>query len=316
MAYFRLIWLAIGVKECEREETEKMVKWRGRRQSRNVEDRRGAAAAGGAGILIMLLRFIIGRFGIRGVLLLGVVGVGLYMAGVNPLALLQSQPASQQAAEPIDDETSQFVRVVLAETEDVWSRLFSEAGSEYPEPVLVLFSGSVNSACGYASAASGPFYCPGDQKLYLDTSFFQELAQRFGAPGDFAGAYVIAHEVGHHVQTVTGISNQVRSAQQRAQGEGEANALQVRMELQADCYAGVWAHHADRTSNLLDDGDIEEGLAAAEAIGDDTLQRNAGRRVTPESFTHGTSAQRQRWFTNGYRTGGVAACDTFEVTSL
>ncbi|WDI33137.1 zinc metallopeptidase [Hyphococcus flavus] len=293
-----------------------MVKWRGRRQSRNVEDRRGAAAAGGAGIILMLLRFIIGRFGIRGIILLVLIGGGLYMAGVNPLALLQGQTGTQQVAEPVDDETSQFVRVILAETEDVWSQLFAEAGGDYPEPTLVMFSGSVSSACGYASAAVGPFYCPADQKLYLDASFFQELAQRFGAPGDFAAAYVIAHEVGHHVQTVTGISNQVRSAQQRAQGEGESNALQVRMELQADCYAGVWAHYADRTSNLLDDGDIEEGLAAAEAIGDDTLQRNAGRRVTPESFTHGTSAQRQRWFTNGYRTGDVAACDTFNVSVL
>ncbi len=293
-----------------------MVKWRGRRQSRNVEDRRGAAAAGGAGMILMLLRFIVGRFGIRGVIILAVVGAGLYMAGVNPLALLQGQPAGQQAAEPIDDETSQFVRVVLAETEDVWSRLFAAAGGDYPEPTLVMFSGSVSSACGYASAAAGPFYCPADQKLYLDASFFSELAQRFGAPGDFAAAYVIAHEVGHHVQTVTGTSREVRSAQQRAQGEGEANALQVRMELQADCYAGVWAHHADRTSNLLDEGDIEEGLAAAAAIGDDTLQRNAGRRVTPESFTHGTSAQRQHWFSKGYRSGDVAACDTFSTSAL
>ncbi|MEO1241114.1 MAG: neutral zinc metallopeptidase [Pseudomonadota bacterium] len=292
------------------------MKWRGRRESRNVEDRRGAAAAGGAGILIMLVRFIIGRFGIRGLLILGVVGVGLYLAGANPIALLQGQPATQQAAAPVDDETSQFVRVVLAETEDVWSREFQAAGSDYPEPTLVMFNGSVSSACGHASAASGPFYCPADRKLYLDASFFKELAQRFGAPGDFAAAYVIAHEVGHHIQTVTGISNQVRTAQQRARGEGEANALQVRMELQADCYSGVWAHHADRTSGLLDEGDIEEGLRAAEAIGDDTLQRNAGRRVTPESFTHGTSAQRQRWFSSGYRSGDVDACDTFSAPTL
>ncbi|MEM9619897.1 MAG: neutral zinc metallopeptidase [Pseudomonadota bacterium] len=292
------------------------MKWRGRRESRNVEDRRGAAAAAGGGILIMLVRFIIGRFGIRGLFMLGVVGVGLYLAGANPIALLQGQPAQQQAAAPIDDETSQFVRVVLAETEDVWSREFQAAGSDYPEPTLVMFSGSVSSACGYASAASGPFYCPADRKLYLDASFFEELAQRFGAPGDFAAAYVIAHEVGHHIQTVTGISNQVRTAQQRARGDGEANALQVRMELQADCYSGVWAHHADRTSGLLDEGDIEEGLRAAEAIGDDTLQRNAGRRVTPESFTHGTSAQRQRWFINGYRSGDVDVCDTFSASAL
>lgn len=288
-----------------------MVKREGRRQSRNVEDRRGAAAAGGAGVIFLLLRFIVGRFGIRGIAILAVVGVGLYMAGVNPMALLQGQTVASQSAEPIDDETSRFVRTALAETEDVWSSLFAAAGSDYPEPTLVMFSGGVNSACGYASAAAGPFYCPADQKLYLDASFFQELSERFGAPGDFAAYYVIAHEVGHHVQTVTGISNEVRSAQQRAQGEGEQNALQVKMELQADCYAGIWAHHADRMANILEDGDIEEGLRAAAAIGDDTLQRNAGRRVTPESFTHGSSAQRQEWFTRGFRTGDVGACDTF-----
>lgn len=293
-----------------------MVKWQGRRQSRNVEDRRGAAAAGGAGILLMLLRLIIGRFGIRGLLLVGVIGVGLYMAGVNPMALLQGGVGGQQQAEPIDDESSQFVRAVLAETEDVWSRLFEEAGSDYPEPTLVMFSGNTQSGCGFASSGTGPFYCPADQKLYLDVGFFRELAQRFGAPGDFAAAYVIAHEVGHHVQTVTGISNQVRTAQQRAQGEAEANAYQVMMELQADCYAGVWAHYADRMGQFLDEGDIAEGLKAAEVIGDDALQRGAGQEVQPEKFTHGSSAQRQRWFTEGYRTGSVDACDTFNAQSL
>jgi predicted metalloprotease len=293
-----------------------MVKWQGRRQSRNVEDRRGAAAAGGAGVILMLLRLIIGRFGIRGLFFVGVIGVGLYLAGVNPMALLQGGPVSTQSAEPVDDETSKFVKVILAETEDVWSQLFTSSGSTYPEPTLVLFSGGVSSGCGYASAAAGPFYCPADQKLYLDTSFFQELQQRFKVAGDFPAAYVIAHEVGHHVQTITGISDKVRSAQQRARGEGEANAYQVMMELQADCYAGVWAHYADRTSGFLDDGDIEEGLRAAAAIGDDTLQRNAGRRVTPESFTHGSSEQRQKWFTQGYRTGSVDQCDTFSAGAM
>ncbi|WP_445727735.1 KPN_02809 family neutral zinc metallopeptidase [Hyphococcus sp.] len=292
------------------------MKWQGRRQSRNVEDRRGAAAAGGAGILLMLLRLIIGRFGIRGLLLVGVIGVGLYMAGVNPMALLQGGVGGQQQAEPIDDESSQFVRAVLAETEDVWSCLFEEAGSDYPEPTLVMFSGNTQSGCGFASSGTGPFYCPADQKLYLDVGFFRELAQRFGAPGDFAAAYVIAHEVGHHVQTVTGISNQVRTAQQRARGEAEANAYQVMMELQADCYAGVWAHYADRMGQFLDEGDIAEGLKAAEVIGDDALQRGAGQEVQPEKFTHGSSAQRQRWFTQGYRTGSVDACDTFNAQSL
>jgi len=293
-----------------------MVKWQGRRQSRNVEDRRGAAAAGGAGILLMLLRLIIGRFGIRGLLFVGVIGVGLYMAGVNPMALLQGGGVGQQQAEPIDDESSQFVRAVLAETEDVWSRLFEEAGSDYPEPTLVMFSGNTQSGCGFASSGTGPFYCPADQKLYLDVGFFRELAQRFGAPGDFAAAYVIAHEVGHHVQTVTGISNQVRTAQQRARGEAEANAYQVMMELQADCYAGVWAHYADRMGQFLDEGDIAEGLKAAEVIGDDALQRGAGQEVKPEKFTHGSSAQRQRWFTQGYRSGSVDACDTFNTQDL
>ena len=289
-----------------------MVKWQGRRRSKNVEDRRGAAtAAGGAGMIMMLLRFVIGRFGMRGVVFLGVVGLGLFAVGVNPVSLLQGGTQGQQTAAPVNDETSQFVEVIMAETEDVWSTLFSAVGSDYPEPILVMFSRSVASACGHASSAAGPFYCPADRKLYLDTSFFSELSQKFGAPGDFAAAYVIAHEVGHHVQTVTGISDKVRAAQQRAHGQGEANAVQVKMELQADCYAGVWAYHADRTSNLLDENDIEEGLGAAEAIGDDTLQRNAGRRVTPESFTHGTSQQRQSWFIKGYRTGEVAACNTF-----
>ena len=294
-----------------------MVKWRGRRESQNVEDRRrAAAAAGGSGLLFALVRMVVGRFGIRGLVVLGVAAVGLYAVGVNPLGLMQGGGQTMQSAEPIDDEISSFVRVILAETEDVWSQQFAAAGSNYPEPKLRMFSRSVSSACGYASAAAGPFYCPADQRIYLDDSFFQELADRFGAAGDFPPAYVIAHEVGHHIQTVTGTSSEVRAAQQRAQGQGEANALQVRMELQADCYAGVWAHHAGRTSNLLDDGDIEEGLRAAAAIGDDTLQRNAGRRVTPESFTHGTSEQRQEWFIAGYRSGDVNACDTFSARSL
>lgn len=291
-----------------------MVKWQQRRKSDNVEDRRGAAAAGGAGMLIMLVRFIIGRFGVRGVLLLALAGGGLHLMGFNPLALLQG--GRTQTTAVTDDEASQFVNDIVVETENVWTRIFSENNSTYPPPKLVMFSGSVTSACGYASAASGPFYCPGDRQVYLDTSFFDELSRRFGAPGDFAAAYVIAHEVGHHIQTITGVSKQVRSAQQRASGEAEANAYQVKMELQADCYAGVWANRAERTRDYLDDGDIEEGLRAAEAIGDDTLQKSAGRRVTPESFTHGTSAQRQRWFTAGYRNGDVSACDTFDAARL
>ena len=295
-----------------------MVKWRGRQQSSNVEDGRGAATTiAGGGVILMLLRLIVGRFGIRGIVLLVAGFFVLTALGYNPMALLQGQtgapaPSTQTAA---NDDDYQFVSVILAETEDTWGRIFRENGSQYDAPILVLFSGQVNSACGFASSASGPFYCPADQKVYLDTSFFNELSQRFGAPGDFAGAYVIAHEVGHHVQTITGTSAQIRQAQQRA-SKAESNLLQVRMELQADCYAGIWAHDADFQDRILEAGDIEEGLRAAAAIGDDTLQRNAGRRVTPESFTHGTSEQRQRWFYAGYRTGDVNACDTFGTDAL
>ncbi len=295
-----------------------MVKWRDRRKSTNVEDRRGGAAAGGAGagVAVMLLRVVLSRFGLRGLVFVALIGGGLYLMGVNPMGLFSGGAGGGQTAQPADDEASQFVRAVLADTEDVWGAIFAENGSRYPAPTLVLFSRQVNSACGYASAAAGPFYCPADRKAYLDTSFFTELSRRFGAPGDFAAAYVIAHEVGHHIQTVTGISTQVRAAQQRARGQAEANQYQVMMELQADCYAGVWANRAERMSDTLDDGDIEEGLRAAAAIGDDTLQRNAGRRVTPESFTHGSSAQRQRWFTIGLRTGDINQCDTFSASQL
>jgi len=207
------------------------------------------------------------------------------------------------------DEASDFVARVLGSTEDVWGSLFAQSGERYRVPELTLFGGAVQSACGYASAASGPFYCPRDQRVYLDTSFFDELA-RMGGAGDFAAAYVIGHEVGHHVQTLLGTSDQVRSAQQRS-SEVEANRLQVAMELQADCFAGVWAYHANQTVRVLEPGDVEEGLAAAAAIGDDRLQRNAGRAVTPDSFTHGSSADRQRWLSTGLRTGDPAACDTF-----
>ena len=263
-----------------------MVKWRGRKQSSNVEDGRGAATTvAGGGMILMLLRLIVGRFGIRGIVILVAGFFVLTALGYNPMALLQGQtsapaPATQTAA---SDENYQFVSVILGETEDTWGRIFRENGAAYDEPTLRLYSGQVTSACGFATAAAGPFYCPADQKVYLDTSFFRELSERFGAPGDFAAAYVIAHEVGHHVQTITGTSAKVRQAQQRA-SKTESNALQVRMELQADCYAGIWAHDADFQDRILEQGDIEEGLRAAAAIGDDTLQRNAGRRVTPGKF--------------------------------
>jgi len=251
-----------------------------------------------------------------GVGLLLLVGVGLFL-GVDPSTLMQvvqtqqrSAPAPSAGPTKLEDEQAQFVAVVLADTEDTWNEVFRSAGRNYQEPNLVLFSGSVRSACGFAQAAMGPFYCPADQKVYIDLSFYSDLQNRFRAPGDFAQAYVIAHEVGHHVQTLLGISEQVQ--RQKAQlSKAEANQLSVRQELQADCLAGIWAHHADRTRALLEQGDIEEGLNAASAIGDDRLQKQSQGYVTPESFTHGSSAQRVKWFKHGYATGDVNACDTF-----
>jgi hypothetical protein len=292
-----------------------MVKWRGREGSRNVEDRRGAAAAGLSGLAILILRFVFSRWGIGGVVALVAGFFALQAVGINPLALLQGQPAGEYKPSPEDQAAYEFSSVVLAETEKVWTDIFAQSGQQYPAPVMVIYTAQTQTACGPGSAAAGPFYCPGDQKVYLDTSFFNELQNRFGAPGDFAAAYVIAHEVGHHVQTITGVADQVRQAQSRA-SQVEANKIQVMMELQADCYAGLWAHRAERTSGILDEGDIEEGLQAAAAIGDDTLQRKAGGRVSKESFTHGSSEQRQRWFTQGFRTGDVASCDTFNARTL
>lgn len=295
-----------------------MVKWRGREGSKNVEDRRGAAGAAGlSGLILLILRFVFSRFGIAGIIVLVGGFFALRAVGIDPLLLLSGQPASGPAQVSAEDqEAYDFSSVILAETEKTWTDIFAANGAQYEAPVLVVYTGGTQTACGFGSTAAGPFYCPGDRKVYLDTSFFSELSQRFGAPGDFAAAYVIAHEVGHHVQTITGAADAVRQAQARASNEEEQNALQVKMELQADCYAGIWAHHAEKYSNLLEAGDIEEGLAAASAIGDDTLQKNAGRRVTPESFTHGSSEQRVRWFTAGYRTGDVNACDTFNSHAL
>lgn len=242
------------------------------------------------------------------------------ITGTNPLALLQIveqvQPDQQQTQSvptgaPTGDPAAEFVAVVLADTEETWTRVFSAAGKRYQEPVLVLFEGSVRSGCGGASAASGPFYCPADQKVYLDLSFFRELDRRFGAAGDFAQAYVVAHEIGHHVQTLLGINRQVQEAQQSGGSRAGANALSVNLELQADCFAGVWGNHASKKS-LLDEGDVEEGLSAAAAIGDDRL---TGGRVSPESFTHGTSEQRVRWLKTGLQTGDINACDTFRSTT-
>jgi predicted metalloprotease len=221
-------------------------------------------------------------------------------------------PPGQQAPRPVgtNDEAGQFVAAILGSTEDVWSQVFANSGARYAPPELTLFDGAVQSACGFASAAVGPFYCPSDRRVYLDTSFFNDLA-RMGGPGDFAQAYVIGHEIGHHVQNLLGTADSVRAAQQR-EGQAGANRLQVAMELQADCFAGVWAHHANQQSQVLEPGDVEEGLAAAAAIGDDRLQRGAGRSVTPDSFTHGSSEQRQRSLYTGLESGNPAACDTFQ----
>jgi len=246
-----------------------------------------------------------------------VVIVLAWLTGTNPLELLtqvdQSSPGSAPESIPTSrpqDELGQFVSVVLADTESTWRSLFQQMGRQYEEPRLVLFSDSVSSACGLNSAAVGPFYCPADSKVYLDLSFFEALDQRFGAPGDFAQAYVVAHEVGHHVQNLLGISDQVHSRQQQL-GREEANELSVRLELQADCLAGVWGHTANRQSRMLEPGDLEEGLAAAAAIGDDTIQRRSSGRVAPESWTHGSSEMRVEWFRRGFDTGDPNACNTF-----
>lgn len=233
----------------------------------------------------------------------------LLLQGLDRVSTSQAPPAGGQAP-AADDEQAQFVSVVLADTEDTWQQLFAASGKRYQEPRLVLFTDAVRSACGFANAAVGPFYCPADNKVYLDLGFFRDLKRRFGAPGDFAEAYVIAHEVGHHVQNLLGVSAEVRR-RQRGLSKAEANALSVRLELQADCFAGVWANQADRARSILEQGDIEEGLNAASAIGDDRLQRQAGGRVVPDSFTHGSSAQRVRWFRRGLASGDPAACDTF-----
>jgi predicted metalloprotease len=284
------------------------VRWKDLRRSSNVRDVRGA----GGGRMPMR----VGRGGIGGGLGAIVIVVLAFIFG-GPEAVLQllsggggGAPAADQGR-PLtaNDETSDFVARVLGSTEDVWTDLLRQRNQAYQPPELFVFEGAVQSACGYASSASGPFYCPGDQSVYLDTAFFDQLAQMGGA-GDFAAAYVIGHEVGHHVQNLLGRATQVRAAQQRA-GEADANRLQVAMELEADCFAGVWAFHANRTTSVLEPGDVEEGLGAAEAIGDDTLQRNSGRGVTPDSFTHGSSADRQRWLSTGLRSGDPSACNTF-----
>jgi predicted metalloprotease len=282
------------------------MRWRGRRGSQNIEDRRGVrfGRAGGIGIGTVVLALIAIYFG---------QDPGVILQNVQPSAPTGEQVPYEESAE--EAQLREFISVVLADTEETWGEIFTAAGSNYEQPALVLFSGAVESACGFAQAAVGPFYCPGDHKVYIDLSFYQDLQNRFGAPGDFAQAYVVAHEVGHHVQTLLGISERNMTARQRA-SEAEANALSVRQELQADCFAGIWAHNADRLRQLLEQGDIEEGLNAASAIGDDRLQKQSRGYVAPESFTHGSSEQRVRWFKRGYETGSVQSCDTFATNSL
>ncbi len=290
------------------------MKTEGRRQSENVEDRRGqsggrmpmgrAGGIGGLGLIVVVILALV--FGVDPRQLLG----GIDAGGGGQVAEGPAEPYQETAEEAA---RSAFVKVVLADTEDTWNGIFQAAGKQYPAPTLVLFRGAVESACGFAQSAAGPFYCPGDQKVYLDLSFYDEMAGKLGAKGDFAFAYVVAHEVGHHIQTVLGTSGKVNAARQRA-SEEESNALSVRLELQADCYAGVWANRTEKQKKVLEPGDIEEAMNAAAAVGDDRLQKAAQGYVVPESFTHGTAAQRAKWFNAGFTSGDVNSCDTFSGT--
>lgn len=288
------------------------MRWEGNRESGNVEDHRSGGGGGFGGFR--------GRSIGIGTIVIALVGGAVL--GINPLTLLgilsgggPAPVTQQQAPQPVprDDTMARFVSTVLADTEDVWHALFRQGGAEYREPKLVLFRGAIATACGQGQAAMGPFYCPADQKVYIDLGFYETLRSRLGAPGDFAQAYVIAHEVGHHVQHQLGITQKVHGQRRPA---AEQNALSVRLELQADCFAGVWAHHAQNARQILEQGDVEEAMNAAARIGDDTLQRSSGRAVVPESFTHGTSEQRQRWFATGLKTGQMRACDTFSARTV
>ena len=287
------------------------MRWRDSRQSDNIEDRRGMSIPRGAKI-----------GGVSGLGLLAVVVIGMFL-GIDPTVLLQGVPEMQSPSvsvqrpgrPAVNDDLRNFVAVVLADTEDVWTGAFRKGGRTYQPPTLVLFSEAVESACGMAGSAVGPFYCPSDHKIYLDLDFFEDLRTRFGASGDFAQAYVIAHEVGHHVQTLLGISKKVNEVQSRVSAS-ERNKLSVRMELQADCLAGVWAHQADKNRQILEAGDIEEGLNAASAVGDDRIQRKTQGHVVPDAFTHGSAAQRVRWFKLGLELGNLQACDTFTADRL
>ena len=296
------------------------MKWEGNRESSNVEDRRGDGGGGGGG-------FGLGGRSV-GIGTIVVALLGGWMFGINPMTILnllsggaptsqvQQQPQTPAQRPPADDRMARFVSTVLADTEDVWKDVFTKAGGTYKEPRLVLFKGQIGTGgCGTGQSAMGPFYCPADQKVYIDLAFYETLTKRLGAPGDFAQAYVVAHEVGHHVQNLLGISAKMDQMRSRV-SKTEYNALSVRLELQADCFAGLWAHNAQTSRQILENGDVEEAMNAAAKIGDDALQRAGGGAVVPESFTHGTSAQRQRWFDTGLRTGSVKACDTFSTRNL
>jgi predicted metalloprotease len=287
------------------------MRWNRSRASENVEDRRDQGGGG---------RRLGGRSIGLGTVVIAVVAM---LLGVDPSVVFNlagdpNPPTTQQQSAPpppAEDTAARFVSHVLGDTEDTWRSLFAQSGKTYEDPKLVLFSGSTDTACGMGQSASGPFYCPGDRKVYIDLTFFKELGSRFGAPGDFAQAYVIGHEVGHHVQNLLGISEQVQAERQRSDAV-RANQLSVKLELQADCFAGIWAHHADRSRQVLEAGDIDEGLNAATAIGDDRLQQQSGGHVVPDSFTHGSSAQRVRWFKRGLESGNPAVCNSFKSAQL
>ena len=326
------------------------MRWRGERESENVEDRRdegggfgfpfpgggmrfpsgGSGRGGGIGILgILILLGLMFFFGVDPSVILQGGPPGGDQGSFPDIQLPQSRPDTtnfpipgQQHGPPVErpqsnneDDMKRFVAVVLGDTEDVWRDIFARYGERYSDPKLVLFSGGVRSACGTGLAQMGPFYCPNDERVYIDLDFYQELKDRFKAPGDFAQAYVIAHEIGHHVQKLLGIADQVEAARQRM-GQAQANALQVHMELQADCFAGIWANHAEETKNIIEPGDIDEALNAASAIGDDRIQKQTQGYVVPDAFTHGSSAQRVRWFKRGYESGKLDACDTFNADQL
>jgi len=296
------------------------MRWEDREESSNIEDRRdggfsGGSSGGGGGMpslgsimfLWPIIRPLLGtRFG------WAIIGIGalLYFKGINPLSNISGNKTPTHINKKLDDKEARFMATVLRDTEIVWSDIFKAHGAKYPKPIMVLYRGATSSGCGHASSQMGPFYCPADHRVYLDLGFFDELAKKYHASGDFAEAYVLAHEIGHHVQNLQGTLDKVQRLKQHARGQKAENQLQVRVELQADCYAGVWANHADKKFNMLEEGDIEEALNAASSIGDDTLQKQAQGYVVPDSFTHGSSAQRVHWFKRGFESGDIKSCDT------